>query len=134
MFGRAAITLSIGPHSIVYICFICLCLHIICINIASQSSVFASRRSARIAIAVLAIAIPSVRLSVRLPHAGIVSKRLHVARCSLHYQIAKCVCFCRNRKIFPRDNPFPLKSWFRLTYPFLIAASLDTFCLVAPQP
>jgi len=26
-----------------------------------------------------------------------------------------------------------LKSWLELTYPLLIAASLDTFCLVAPQ-
>ena len=49
--------------------------------------------------AVLATAIPSVcppvRLSVRLSvcpsHAGIVSKRRHVARCSLHRWIAKCV-------------------------------------------
>jgi len=32
---------------------------------------------------------PSVRLSVRPSHAGIVSK--HVARCSLHRWIAKCV-------------------------------------------
>jgi len=31
----------------------------------------------------------SVRLSIRLSHAGIVSKRRHVARCSLHRQIAK---------------------------------------------
>jgi len=31
------------------------------------------------------------------------------------------------------DNPFPLKSWLKLTHPLLIAASLDTFCLVAPQ-
>ena len=34
---------------------------------------------------------PSVRLSVRPSHAGIVSKRRHVARCSLHRWIAKCV-------------------------------------------
>jgi len=34
---------------------------------------------------------PSVYPSVRPSHAGIVSKRLHVARCSLHCQIAKCV-------------------------------------------
>ena len=33
----------------------------------------------------------SVRLSVRPSHAGIVSKRRHVARCSLHRWIAKCV-------------------------------------------
>jgi len=75
----------------------------------------------------------SVRLSIRLSHAGIVSKRLHVARCSLHCQIAKCVWFCRNQKVFPRDDPFSLKSWLELTYPVLIATSLDTFCLVAPQ-
>jgi len=48
---------------------------------------FTARRNARIASAVLAIAIPSVRPS----HAGIVLKRRHVARCSLHGQIAKCV-------------------------------------------
>ena len=56
---------------------------------------FYSARNARIASAVLATAIPSVRpsvcLSVRLSHAGIVSKRRHVARCSLHRWIAKCV-------------------------------------------
>ena len=57
--------------------------------------VFTARRNARIASAVLAIPIPSVRQSVcpsvRPSHAGIVSKRLHVERCSLHCQIAKCV-------------------------------------------
>jgi len=45
----------------------------------------------RFASAVLATAIPSVCLSVRPSHAGIVLKRRHVARCSLHYRIAKCV-------------------------------------------
>ena len=34
---------------------------------------------------------PSVCLSVRLSHAGIVSKRRNVARCSFHRWIAKCV-------------------------------------------
>ena len=34
---------------------------------------------------------PSVCPSVCLSHAGIVSKRLHVARCSLHCEIAQCV-------------------------------------------
>ena len=33
----------------------------------------------------------SIRPSVRLSHAGILSKRRHVARCSLHCWIAKCV-------------------------------------------
>ena len=31
------------------------------------------------------------------------------------------------------DDPFPLKSGIELTYPLLIAASLGTFCFVAPQ-
>ena len=31
------------------------------------------------------------------------------------------------------DDPFPLKSWLKLT-PLLKAASFDTFCLVASQP
>jgi len=43
----------------------------------------------------------SVRLSVYLAHAGIVSKRRHVARCSLQLRIAKCVQFCRNQKYSP---------------------------------
>jgi len=58
-------------------------------------SVLTARRNARIASAILTTAIPSVCLSVRpyvrLSHAGIVSKRRHVARCSLHCQIAKCL-------------------------------------------
>ena len=95
----------------------------------SMCRIFTARRKARIASAVLATAIPSVCLSVRpsvcLSHAGIVSKRRHVARCSLHCQIAKCVEFCRNQKIFPRDDPFPLKSWLQVTYPLLKAASFD---------
>jgi len=48
-------------------------------------------QNARIASAVLATAIPSVCPSVHLSHAGIVSKRRHVAWCSLHWQTAKCV-------------------------------------------
>ena len=84
----------------------------------------------------------SVCLSVRLSHAGIVSKRRHLAQCSLNCRIAKSVYFCRNQKMFPRDDPFFLKSWLKVTYPkswlkvtypLLIAASLDMFYLVAPQ-
>jgi len=56
-----------------------------------MSSCFYSACNACIASAVLATAIPSVRLSVCPSHAGIVSKRRHVARCSLHRWIAKCV-------------------------------------------
>jgi len=61
--------------------------------------------------AALATAIPSVRPSVCssicLSHAGIVSKQLQVARCSLHCQIAKCVKFCRNQKNIPQGRPLP---------------------------
>jgi len=31
-------------------------------------------------------------------------------------------------------DPFPLKSWLKLTHHLLKAASLDTFCLVSPHP
>ena len=83
---------------------------------------------------------PSVRLSIRLSIR--LSVRLSVTRryCvkttahSLHCWIAKCVQFCRNQKIFPRDDRFSLKFWLQVTYPLLKAASFDTFCLVAPQP
>jgi len=61
-----------------------------------------------IASAVLATAIPSVRLSARPSHTGIVSKRRHVARRSLHSQIAKCIWFCRNQnKCSPGTTPSP---------------------------
>jgi len=59
--------------------------------------VFAARRNARIASAVLATAIPTVRPfvcpSVCLSHAGIVLKRLHVARYSLHSDRKMCLVF-----------------------------------------
>ena len=57
----------------------------------SSSLRFYSACNARIASAVSATAIPSICLSVCPSHAGIVSKRRHVARCSLHRWIAKCV-------------------------------------------
>ena len=31
------------------------------------------------------------------------------------------------------DDPFPLKSWLKVTHPLLKVASFDMFCLVAPQ-
>ena len=51
---------------------------------ATKTELITARRNARIASAVLATAIPSVYPSVRPSHAGIVSKRRHVARCSMH--------------------------------------------------
>ena len=68
--------------------------HVHCLLVRVYCFIFTARcnaRNARIASAVLATAIPSVCLSVHLSHAGTVSKRRHVARCSLHCQIAKCV-------------------------------------------
>ena len=53
------------------------------------------------------MAIQSVRPSVCPSHAGIVSKRRHVARCSLHCRIANCVSFCRNQKHIPQGRPLP---------------------------
>ena len=34
--------------------------------------------------------------------------------------------FVETKKIFPRDDPFPLKFWLQVTYPLLKAASFDT--------
>ena len=86
-------------------------------NFVKSMPVFTARHNARIASTVLTTAIPSVCPSIRLPYAGIVTKWLHIARCSLHCQITKCVWFCRNQKIYPGDDPFPLKSWLKVTYP-----------------
>jgi len=80
----------------------------------------------------------SVRLSVcpsvHLSHAGIVSKRRRIARCSLHYRIKNVSSFVKTKKNIAQGRPLLLKSWLELTYPLLIAASLDKFWLVAPQP
>ena len=34
--------------------------------------------------------------------------------------------FVETKKIFPRDDPFPLTFWLKVTYPLLKAASFDT--------
>jgi len=99
----------------------------------TRAGFFTARRNAGITSAVLAIASPSVCLSVCLSHAGIVSKRLHVARCSLHCQIAKCACFCRNQKYSPGTTPSPWNLGSTWPTSFQKAVSFDTFCLVARQ-
>jgi len=43
-------------------------------------------------------------------------------------------CLSSGINILAGDDPFPLKSWLKLTHSLLKAASFDTFCLVAPQP
>jgi len=94
--------------------------------------IFTARRFAS---AVLATAIPSVCPSVRPS----VTRRYCVkttARSTVQSALSdsKMCLVLQKPKIFPRDDPFPLKSSLELTYPLMIAASLDTFCLVAPQP
>ena len=66
----------------------------------------ASRFLQRAAMLALQALYYSYSNSVRPSHAGIVSKRLHVARCSLHCQIAKCV-FVETKKYFPGTTPSP---------------------------
>ena len=50
---------------------------------------------------------PSVHLSVCLSHADIVSKRRHVARCSLHCRTANVSSFVKTKKYSPRTTPSP---------------------------
>jgi len=88
---------------------------------------FYSSRNARIASAVLATAIPSVCLSVCLSATRVKT----TARSTVQFApLDSKMC----QKIFPRDDPFPLKFWLKVTYTLLKAASFDTFCLVALQP
>jgi len=47
---------------------------------------------------------------------------------------SKMSSFVETKKNNPQGRPHALKSWLQVTYPLLIAASFDTFCLVAPQP
>jgi len=93
--------------------------------------IFTARRNARIASAVLATAIPSVCPSVcQTPVLCQNECTWHGAVCTVRQQnVSSSV---ESKKYSPGTIP-PLKSLFKLTYPLLIAASLDTFCLVAPQ-
>jgi len=95
---------------------------------------FTARCNARIASAVLAIAIPSVRQSVRLS----VTRRYCVettARSTVQFALSNskmCLVFSKPKNI-PKGRPLPLKSWLKLTHPLQEAVSFDTFCLVARQ-
>ena len=90
-----------------------------------------ARRNARIASSVLAIPIPSVCLSV--------TRRYCVkstARSTVQFALSdskNMPTFLQTKKIFQRDDPFPLISWLKLTHTLQVAVSFDTFCLVAPQ-
>ena len=97
------------------------------------------RRNARIASAVLATAIPSVCLSVR-PSVRLSATRRYcvksTARSTVQFALSDSkMCLVLNTpKRFSRDDHFPLKSWFQVSYPLPKTASFDTFCLVAPRP
>jgi len=91
--------------------------------------VFTARRNARIASAVLAIPWTSVRLSVTRWYCVKTTIRSTVQFALSDSKMSSFVK--KNKKIFPRDDPFPLKSWLKLTHPLLKAASFYTFCLVA---
>ena len=76
---------------------------------------------------------PSVCLSVRLSHASIVSKRRHVARCSLHCQIAKCVYSFEETKNIPQGRPLPPEILAQTDLPSPDSSESWHVCLVAPQ-
>ena len=78
-------------------------------------SFFTARRNARIASALYCYG-NSVRPSVC--HTPVLRQRRSTGK-----------QLCRNQKNIPQGRPLPLKSWFKLTYPVLIAASLHTFYL-----
>jgi len=88
---------------------------------------FTARHNTRIASAVLAIAIPSVCPYVCLSVRPSVTRRYCV-------KTSKMCLVLHKPKNIPRRRPIPLKSWLQVTYPLLIAASFNTFCLVVPQP
>jgi len=48
--------------------------------------------------------------------------------------VAQSIILSGGINILARDDPFPLKSWLKLTHRLLKAANFDTFCLVAPEP
>jgi len=95
---------------------------------------FTACSNARIASAILATALPSVCLSVRPS----VTRRYSVkttARSTAQFALSdskRCLVLQKAKNI-PQGRPLPLKSWLQVTYPLLIAWSLDAFCLVAPQ-
>jgi len=79
------------------------------------------------------MAFPSVCLPVRPS----VTRRYCVkttARSTVQFALSHCKnvsSFVETKKNVPKGRPLSLKSWLQVTYPLLIAASLDTFCLAA---
>jgi len=115
----------------------------ICIGVASYEApgtptstsnnlIFTARRNARIANAVLAMAFPSVCLRPSVTRRYCVKT---TARSTVQFALLdskRCLVLYEPKNI-TQGRPLPLKSWLQVTYPLLISASLDTFCLVAPQ-
>jgi len=87
--------------------------------------------SARIASAVLATAIPSVCLSVRQSVTRwYCVKTMASSTAQFALSDSKMCLVLQKPKNIPQRRPLPLKSWLQVTYPFLKAASFDTFCLL----
>ena len=82
----------------------------------TDSALHYLHRAASIVSAVLATAILSVRVSLTRRYGVKTTARSTVQITPSDSKM------CRNQKIFPRDDPFPLKSWLQVTYPLLIAA------------
>jgi len=73
----------------------------------------------------------SVRLSVC--HTPVLPKRLHIARCmQFALSDSKMSSFLETKK-YSQGRPLPPEILAQTDLPRLITASLDTFCLVAPQ-
>jgi len=87
-----------------------------------SSQIFTARRNDRIASAVLATAIRSVCLSVTRRYCVKTTARSTV---QFAPSDSKMSVFVETKKIFPRDDHFPLISWLQVTYPLLMAASFD---------
>jgi len=92
----------------------------------SLFSIFTAHRNAHIASAVLAIAFPSVCLSVRPS----VTRQYCVkttARSTVQFALANVSSFVETKKYSPETIPSPLKSWHKLTYPLLIGSRTRAF-------
>jgi len=104
-------------------------------NFVKSMPVFTARHNARIASTVLTTAIPSVCPSVRPS----VTRRYCVKTTA--HSMVQAVCTADSKmclvlqkpKNIPQGRPLPREILAQSDLPLLIAANLDTFCLVAPQ-
>jgi len=62
------------------------------------------------------------------------SVKFHYIKTVSDKVVAQSIAFRVISIYWQENDPFPVKSWLKLTHPLLKAAIFDTFCLVAPQP